>query len=273
MPNIGKLTRTLGNERGAIGAGNPQIHTPEFKNWFGDWKKAPENASKVVDESGMPLVVYHGTRATDDFNVFDVKKSEDIKGAHFGDIDAANSFANGDNARIMPVYLNIKKPLEIEEDVFLNPNRTYLETAKALKYKIRTLYDNPLTKYSDLYDAARRADKAAEYALENREGVPTAVKTFFNKLKKYAKEDGYDGIKYQNEFEGATNTENYSYVAFDKHQIKSATGNSGAFSRTNPDIRGNTGAKMLAGTAAAGVGGITGYVTLKAIQNRNKNRR
>jgi hypothetical protein len=34
----------------------PQTETAEFKNWFGD--------SKVVDENGNPLVVYHGTNAT-----------------------------------------------------------------------------------------------------------------------------------------------------------------------------------------------------------------
>jgi hypothetical protein len=34
----------------------PQVDTPEFKNWFGD--------SKVVDENGKPLVVYHGSGTT-----------------------------------------------------------------------------------------------------------------------------------------------------------------------------------------------------------------
>ena len=37
-----------------------------FKKWFGD--------SKVVDENGKPLVVYHGT--TQNFDIFDIKKSE-----------------------------------------------------------------------------------------------------------------------------------------------------------------------------------------------------
>ncbi len=35
--------------------------TTVFKNWFGDWEKDPKNASKVVDENGEPLVVYHGS--------------------------------------------------------------------------------------------------------------------------------------------------------------------------------------------------------------------
>ena len=36
------------------------VRTPEFKAWFGDWENDPENASKVVDENGEPLVVYRG---------------------------------------------------------------------------------------------------------------------------------------------------------------------------------------------------------------------
>ena len=39
-----------------------QTRTKNFKNWFGDWQNDPDNASKVVDENGEPLVVYHGTR-------------------------------------------------------------------------------------------------------------------------------------------------------------------------------------------------------------------
>jgi hypothetical protein len=35
--------------------------TKFFKDWFGDWENDPKNASKVVDENGEPLVVYHGS--------------------------------------------------------------------------------------------------------------------------------------------------------------------------------------------------------------------
>ena len=49
------------------------VRTPAFKKWFGDWENNPSEASKVVDENGEPLVVYHGTNA--EFNVFDKKKS------------------------------------------------------------------------------------------------------------------------------------------------------------------------------------------------------
>ena len=46
------------------------VRTPAFKAWFGDWENDPEDASKVVDENGEPLVVYHGTTGGE-FSVFD----------------------------------------------------------------------------------------------------------------------------------------------------------------------------------------------------------
>ena len=46
------------------------VRTPAFKRWFGDWENDPANASKVVDENGEPLVVYHGSENAG-FTVFD----------------------------------------------------------------------------------------------------------------------------------------------------------------------------------------------------------
>ncbi|MCQ2239299.1 MAG: hypothetical protein MJZ73_08710 [Bacteroidaceae bacterium] len=37
------------------------IRTNNFKKFFGEWEKDPENSSKVV-KNGEPLVVYHGTK-------------------------------------------------------------------------------------------------------------------------------------------------------------------------------------------------------------------
>ena len=45
-----------------------QVRTKAFKDWFGDWINNPEEASKVVDENGEPLVVYHG--GTKDITIF-----------------------------------------------------------------------------------------------------------------------------------------------------------------------------------------------------------
>lgn len=51
------------------------VRTKAFKDWFGNWEGDPANASKVVDENGEPMVVYHGSdRAA--FAAFNTKKSE-----------------------------------------------------------------------------------------------------------------------------------------------------------------------------------------------------
>lgn len=89
--------------------------TPEFKKWF--------TGSRVVDENGKPLVVYHGTIG--DFSKF--KKSEE--GIFFTTkpsiaevytrIDE-NSSALEEGANIVPVYLSIKNPLVITPIEYLN---------------------------------------------------------------------------------------------------------------------------------------------------------
>lgn len=62
-----------------------QVRTPEFKKWFGDWENDPENASKVVDENGEPLVVYHGTPNYIEDEIFYADK-ENTHGVYTGKI-------------------------------------------------------------------------------------------------------------------------------------------------------------------------------------------
>lgn len=86
-------------------------NTPEFRAWFGD--------SKVVDETGAPLRVYHGTGK--DFPAFDAGQIERPGfgyGFHFAeDAPVANFYAeqwqsgerqSGDN--VLPVHLSIRNP-------------------------------------------------------------------------------------------------------------------------------------------------------------------
>lgn len=79
-----------------------QVATPEFKHWFGD--------SKVVDEDGKPLVVYHGTDA--EFNVFDMSKGRanmDIQGAFFSPYELD---AQGYGENVKAYYLSIRNPAD-----------------------------------------------------------------------------------------------------------------------------------------------------------------
>lgn len=40
-----------------------QVYSDSFLQFFGDWINDPQNASKVVDSEGMPLIIFHGTNA------------------------------------------------------------------------------------------------------------------------------------------------------------------------------------------------------------------
>ena len=88
------------------------VRTKRFKDWFGDWENDAKNASKVVDENGEPLVVYHGTDAK--FTEFD-KNTQSNKGFWFtpkknhaeGYSMARN---NGELGNVVSAYLNIKNP-------------------------------------------------------------------------------------------------------------------------------------------------------------------
>jgi len=84
-----------------------QVRTKAFKDWFGDWENDPKNASKVVDENGEPLVVYHGSKSI--LNVFDPSKSksrqhlsQQIKPTNFfsSDKTVADFFAITENQRL-----------------------------------------------------------------------------------------------------------------------------------------------------------------------------
>jgi len=88
------------------------VRTPEFKHWFGD--------SKVIDENGEPLIVYHATGS--DFDKFDTsnpKKGKIGIGAYFTpNMKKANVFSTlvrvkGKSPFTIPVFLSIKNPLYI----------------------------------------------------------------------------------------------------------------------------------------------------------------
>lgn len=94
------------------------VRTEAFKNWFGDWEHDPENASKVVDENGEPLVVYHGTQNRG-FTVFEKSmmrsggakknKGKNLYGDGFyfaSDYYTAQSYGRN----ILECFLNIRNP-------------------------------------------------------------------------------------------------------------------------------------------------------------------
>ena len=69
------------------------VRTSRFKKWFGDWENDAEKASKVVDENGEPLVMYHGSNwkpnnAPKNEGVFKMREGALGKGAYFTSVFA-----------------------------------------------------------------------------------------------------------------------------------------------------------------------------------------
>lgn len=89
-----------------------QVRTKAFKEWFGDWENDPENASKVVDENGEPMVVYHYT--PNEFTEFDTEKigsSTDVgalgRGFYFSPSDKFTLYGD----KKMALFVNAKNPM------------------------------------------------------------------------------------------------------------------------------------------------------------------
>ncbi|MCP5230922.1 MAG: hypothetical protein H6948_02310 [Zoogloeaceae bacterium] len=165
--------------------------TEAFRRWFGD--------SKVVDENGEPLVVYHASGV--DFDAFDTEK-----GAHFGSAPQANMRGVSGKKRLIPAYLAIKNPRRVTDRTGWSQA---IKTAKSREHD-GIVYLNRVEGISlDEFESARAKLRGGE-TLDN---IPD---TKFRRLIPSAQD---------------------SYIAFRPEQIKSATGNSGAFDAGNPDIR------------------------------------
>lgn len=111
--------------------------TEAFKRWFGD--------SKVVDEQGKPLVVYHGTDWPKAITSFKLRQEKaGVKAAYFTpDPAVALAYATrmgtldyNTAPNVLPVYLSLKNPLEVDGEgrgwAFVNERA--LEAAKAGKH-------------------------------------------------------------------------------------------------------------------------------------------
>ena len=176
-----------------------QVRTPEFKNWFGDWENDTANASKVVDENGEPLVVYHNSL----FN-----NIEEFKG-----------------------YVT-----------YFTDSKEYAKTFKGIEFPNETQYEAYLNIRNPYNSAKPIADVPEEVFKEGNVVAPRLVKKFFG--------SGFDGLIGVD----AGQTKGKTYVSFNPNQIKSATGNSGAFSTTDNRIQASVGNRSEDDLRAPGTG-------------------
>lgn len=191
-----------------------QVRTPAFKAWFGDWENDPDNASKVVNpKTGEPLVVYHGTDA--EFNVFDRNELgyhtySNASNLFYGMTAGVGHWFNNQNLnetidygkRGIGAFLNIREP-------------GYFDSVSDLAVDIE-------------YSGFIPEDKRELWDFDDTQEISNLVNEYVADLKDNQDKDGL--IVDDEEYGGI------SYVAFDANQIKSATGNSGAFSADDDSI-------------------------------------
>ena len=132
------------------------VRKPEFKKWFGDWENDPNNASKVVDKNGEPLVVYHGTNYK--FNSF----NENYKSHYFSvdkkyaDFVIDNYRGRNQFSKIIPCFLNIRKLQKVKFPIEKNTVAYYLNDHKFLKeidggiYGFDDIDENEINKIKDI---------------------------------------------------------------------------------------------------------------------------
>jgi hypothetical protein len=245
-PSAPAVQDSLFQEDG-VPAKAPPINSAAFKNWFGD--------SKVVDENGEPLVMYHGSPERD-FNIFDVEKiNENDPDGLFNGFFFTSNFERADSAGRTP---------------YARPNASdpqtrafYLSLKNPASKAVATRVANELGyTWPEKYPEARSLQDATRFELQARgydgiifEPYVTPSREAFErdgrvKLGKDASElvlnkDGYVDLyergelitDYRNFDEAMDYLKHGIFIAFDSTQIKSATDNIGTYDPTNPDIR------------------------------------
>ena len=173
------------------------------KGDVGSLQRMIEVAAKA---NGYTIKAWHGTTAL--FNVF---RKGDI-GYHVGSKEQAEDRVRGlENARIMPLFVKANNLLEIGMDYEnwggSNVALMLLET--------EVFEDDP-----DIEDKLRKILK-----IDRAKGKETTSQRQNRALRELLQSLGYDGIVYENAFEGHSKLhsgDNKSYILFDPSQLKSA---------------------------------------------------
>ncbi|MBQ3826476.1 MAG: hypothetical protein II811_10120, partial [Spirochaetaceae bacterium] len=188
-----------------------QVRTKNFKNWFGDWENAPDEASKIVDENGEPEVLYHGTQG--DFDTFEKEHIGNgnywSKGFYFTNDESAASFYGG----IMSCFVNIKNPFP-------------LRNKKDAKLIEKIVGESGIPENEMVTSKGTVSDSWAKYVLGYKADDQDAV---VEKIKKA----GYGGL----EILINKNSNTKYFVSYEPSQIKSATDNNGDFDVNSTSIK------------------------------------
>lgn len=149
-------------------------------------------STAIKNDDGSPKEVFHFT----DNMEFETFSRGDI-GFHFGNEQQAVERGNilKKTGRIIKAYLDIKKPIHISSDIM---------NWKPMPLSFRLFTDGIITNDEYLIICEMQSKSGGDY------NSPAAVE-----LRRILSEKGYDGIAYENMFEG----EGQSYIAFYPEQV------------------------------------------------------
>ena len=289
------------------------VRTKAFKDWFGDWENNPSEASKVVDENGEPLVVWHSGMSEIEDNIFrnkvitTINKAEEwvtdkniedyIKEGYIISKEDITKYNEGKDVEITKpnaIYASSERDvsnsytkksyeasIEFDEEVedraeqraedwgneeyylyldFLKTTRDKELASKMTDEEMlkrhpegKEEYISPTNPYK--YQDTPIGTELALFSAIKNPLIVDAHKSNWNDisfngethttrtLEKYARNNGYDGIIVKNVLDigpyGRLEAHKFSTVvaAMNPNQIKSATDNTGTYSKENDDIR------------------------------------
>ena len=208
--------------------------SPAFKKWFG--------GSKVVDESGEPLVVYHGTTASfDEFSrasrgrqteapsskmaFFFSKEPETAEG--YTDLGAGR-LADQLKAKVDAAEKKAQRSGKNSDwDIYADLVQKYEEAEADNRTSRTNLGANVIPVYLAMKNPLVHDFRGSEYREES-----------YADLIREAKAEGHDGVIFKNTYDPGTfqHVKTDVYAVFSPTQIKSATGNRGTFDPNDPNI-------------------------------------
>lgn len=194
---LGRFAETDGS------GGGRATDSPKFKTWFGN--------SKIVDAGGKPLVMYHGTE----------KAFKEFATGMIGSAHPAYSigFHFTNRPSEAGVYADDLDNAAVNFDPKSPNSKDVIEGANIMPVYLRA--ENPLEITTDKMSASMEVDL-------NRAEIVSQI------LASRKTKNPYDSVIIRSNSKDNAFGGNINVVVFGAGQIKSATGNSGEFDRTNP---------------------------------------
>ncbi|HXI77924.1 MAG TPA: hypothetical protein VNH21_12350 [Steroidobacteraceae bacterium] len=261
--------------------GGASLDNPAFAKWFGK--------SQVVDEAGKPLVVYHGTKGN--IEAFSPEKLGSATGAnsasqaffftdkpHVADTYAENAPNEAVNALARNADQRLSQIRYLLDQEFERSSRIQLARTEGriTDQQYKDQWAGFQKNFTDLRTEQQRVEADyRDYSKPSQFGgniVPVHlklenpyVKDFggkeyrdesFSDILTRARGEGHDGVVFRNAYDawkmwGGGDYYGDVYAAFDPTQIKSAIGNRGTFSPTDPRITYGAAGLAAGGAAAA----------------------